>query len=63
MKIIKVTEFRTNIKSYLDQCEKSPLIVTSSKGKKYVLQPLEKADIDDSEVDVTPEDLKEKNKD
>lgn len=62
MKIIKVSEFRTNIKSYLDQCEKAPLIVTSSKGKSYVLQPLDKAKIELNEVDTNPEDLQDNSK-
>lgn len=58
MKIINVSEFRTNLKQYLEVCEREPLIVTSSKGKSFVLQPLENVKIDLNEGDIKSDDLK-----
>lgn len=52
MKVIKVSEFRTNIKHYLDLCEKEPLIVTSSKGKSFVLKPIQEETIEIKEKSV-----------
>lgn len=41
MKIIKVSEFRTKMKDFLNQATKEPLLITSSKGKIFIVQPFE----------------------
>ena len=41
MKTINVTEFRTNLKRYLDLAQKERLIIHRGKGSSFVIIPLE----------------------
>jgi PHD/YefM family antitoxin component YafN of YafNO toxin-antitoxin module len=44
MKTVSVTEFRGNIKKYLDIAESEKLIIHRSKGKSFVVIPLNEED-------------------
>lgn len=47
MKTVSVTEFRGNIKKYLDIAESEKLIIHRSKGRSFVIIPLDE-ETDDS---------------
>ncbi|QSB27224.1 type II toxin-antitoxin system Phd/YefM family antitoxin [Flavobacterium sp. CLA17] len=44
MKTVSVTEFRGNIKKYLDLAESEKLIIHRSKGRSFVVIPLNEED-------------------
>jgi PHD/YefM family antitoxin component YafN of YafNO toxin-antitoxin module len=44
MKTVSVTEFRENIKKYLDIAESEKLVIYRSKGRSFVVVPLEDED-------------------
>lgn len=44
MKTIHETEFKKNMKRYLDIAEKEKLIIRSSKGSSFVILPIEEAE-------------------
>ncbi|MDX6181074.1 type II toxin-antitoxin system Phd/YefM family antitoxin [Flavobacterium sp. Fl-77] len=46
MKTVSVTEFRGNIKKYLDIAESEKLVIHRSKGKSFVVIPLNEEDDD-----------------
>lgn len=46
MKTVSVTEFRGNIKKYLDIAESERLVIHRSKGRSFVIVPLEEEDDD-----------------
>lgn len=54
MKTVSVTEFRKNIKRYLDIAKEEKLIIHRGKGPSFVLVPLEEAE----EVTLLNEDQK-----
>ena len=41
MKTVSVTEFRSNIKRYLDIAQEEKLVIHRSKGSSFVIVPLE----------------------
>lgn len=41
MKTVSVTEFRSNLKKYLEVAEKERLVIYRSKGSSFVIVPLE----------------------
>lgn len=46
MKTVSVTEFRGNIKKYLDIAESEKLVIHRSKGRSFVVIPLEEENDD-----------------
>jgi PHD/YefM family antitoxin component YafN of YafNO toxin-antitoxin module len=46
MQIVSVTEFRGNIKKYLELAEKEKLVIHRNKGVSFVLTPLKDEDED-----------------
>lgn len=44
MKTVSVTEFRGNIKKYLDIAESEKLVIHRSKGRSFVVVPLDEED-------------------
>ncbi len=50
MKTVSVTEFRNNIKQYLEIAQEERLIIHRSKGRSFVVMPL---DIEDEETLLT----------
>lgn len=44
MKTVSVTEFRGNIKKYLEIAESEKLVIHRSKGRSFVVVPLEEED-------------------
>ena len=44
MKTVSVTEFRGNIKKYLDIAESEKLVIHRSKGRSFVVIPLDEED-------------------
>lgn len=41
MKTVSVTEFRNNIKRYLDIAQEEKLVIHRSKGRSFIIMPLE----------------------
>ncbi|CAM2836507.1 prevent-host-death family protein [Flavobacterium succinicans] len=48
MEAVSVTEFRNNIKKYLDIAKEEELIIYRSKNESFVITPLKKRDKDES---------------
>ena len=44
MKTISVTEFRGNMKKYLEVAEREKLVIHRNKGKSFIITPLESVD-------------------
>jgi PHD/YefM family antitoxin component YafN of YafNO toxin-antitoxin module len=47
MKTVSVTEFRSNIKRYLDIAQEERVVIHRSKGKSFILVPLDQEKEDD----------------
>lgn len=48
MEAVSVTEFRNNIKKYLDIAKEEELVIYRSKSESFVITPLKKRDKEDS---------------